>query len=246
MALVWPWSVTEPLNPFRALEYFSHFFEKPWREMFDGVAVAGARDAAQLRAETLPAPGAGSLLAARPRRRRGRARGGDAPRYRRRRGARCSCSSPSPALFPIALAVLMRPAMYNGIRHFVFVAPAFAVLGGLAFVWVVGRALGEVWRRRARPCGARVPVRPLPAGAGNGAAAPLSNTRHFNMIAGGMQSAPTNATCSIIGASPSSRRRQDAARASSADADPGHGRRRGASPYAGRSAPPRSNSGRAS
>src|SRR5271170_4921130 len=40
MALVWPWSVTEPLNPFRAVEYFSHFFEKPWKEMFDGVAVA--------------------------------------------------------------------------------------------------------------------------------------------------------------------------------------------------------------
>ncbi|MGZ3329039.1 MAG: glycosyltransferase family 39 protein, partial [Xanthobacteraceae bacterium] len=36
MALVWPWSVVDPLNPFRAVEYFSHFFEKPWQELFDG------------------------------------------------------------------------------------------------------------------------------------------------------------------------------------------------------------------
>jgi hypothetical protein len=36
MALVWPWSVVEPLNPVRALVYFSSFFENPWRELFDG------------------------------------------------------------------------------------------------------------------------------------------------------------------------------------------------------------------
>ena len=36
MALVWPWSVIDPLNPFRAIEYFSHFFEKPWEELFGG------------------------------------------------------------------------------------------------------------------------------------------------------------------------------------------------------------------
>src|SRR5438105_212816 len=36
MALVWPWSVSSPLNPLRAVEYFSHFFEKPWQELFDG------------------------------------------------------------------------------------------------------------------------------------------------------------------------------------------------------------------
>ena len=36
MGLVWPWSAVSPLNPFRAVEYFSNFFEKPWRELFDG------------------------------------------------------------------------------------------------------------------------------------------------------------------------------------------------------------------
>ena len=40
MALVWPWSVVDPLNPFRAIEYFSHFFEKPWQELFGGVLIS--------------------------------------------------------------------------------------------------------------------------------------------------------------------------------------------------------------
>ena len=40
MALIWPWSVVDPLNPLRAVAYFSHFFEKPWKEMFAGVPVA--------------------------------------------------------------------------------------------------------------------------------------------------------------------------------------------------------------
>src|SRR5882757_3494873 len=36
MGLVWPWAIIDPLNPFRALGYFSHFFEQPWHELFGG------------------------------------------------------------------------------------------------------------------------------------------------------------------------------------------------------------------
>src|SRR6201985_866375 len=36
MGLIWPWSIIEPGNPFHALTYFSHFFEKPWKEMLEG------------------------------------------------------------------------------------------------------------------------------------------------------------------------------------------------------------------
>ncbi len=36
MGLAWPWAVLEPLNPLRGVAYFSHFFERPWKEMFDG------------------------------------------------------------------------------------------------------------------------------------------------------------------------------------------------------------------
>src|SRR3569833_2720599 len=39
MALLWPWSVANPLNPLQAIEVFSHFFEKPWRELFDGMLI---------------------------------------------------------------------------------------------------------------------------------------------------------------------------------------------------------------
>ena len=41
------------------------------------------------------------------------------------------------ALLPLAITVALRPAMYNGIRHFVFVLPPLAVLGGLAGAWLV-------------------------------------------------------------------------------------------------------------
>src|SRR2546423_1907291 len=40
MGLIWPWSIMEPENPLLALTYFSHFFEKPWKEMFDGALVS--------------------------------------------------------------------------------------------------------------------------------------------------------------------------------------------------------------
>jgi hypothetical protein len=43
------------------------------------------------------------------------------------------------ATLPIAITVLTRPAMYNGIRHFVFVVPPFAALGGLAGAWIFER-----------------------------------------------------------------------------------------------------------
>src|SRR5258706_7708891 len=39
MALIWPWSVVNPLNPLAAIEIFSHFFEKPWRELFHGMLI---------------------------------------------------------------------------------------------------------------------------------------------------------------------------------------------------------------
>ena len=40
------------------------------------------------------------------------------------------------AALPIAIAVAMRPAMYNGVRHFLFVVPPLAVAGGLAGAWL--------------------------------------------------------------------------------------------------------------
>ena len=51
------------------------------------------------------------------------------------------------AVLPIAVTVIARPAMYNGIRHFVFVLPPLAVAGGLA---------GRMDRKLDREHGARL------------------------------------------------------------------------------------------
>ena len=138
MALVWPWSVAEPLNPFRALIYFSTFFENPWRELFGGsltlVPDMPRRYVPQLFALELPeitlALGLGGVV------------GAFAATFDRRLSAPRRAvffMLALAAVFPIALAVATRPAMYNGIRHFVFVAPPIAVVAGLAGAWLIER-----------------------------------------------------------------------------------------------------------
>jgi hypothetical protein len=140
MALVWPWAVLDPLNPFRAVVYFSRFFEKPWRELFDGMLVPvidmPRSYVPTLLALQLPeiflalslAGLAGALLAA--------CRRELAPNRR----VILLLIALAGAL-PIAITVLTRPAMYNGIRHFVFVLPPLGVLGGLAGARLMAIAL---------------------------------------------------------------------------------------------------------
>ncbi len=133
MALVWPWSVVDPLNPFRAVEYFSHFFEKPWQELFDG-RVISVPDMPRSYVPTLFAlklPEIFSVLGF------GGAAGALVAAFRRdvaanRRAVLLLVALA--ALLPLAVTIALRPAMYNGIRHFVFVLPPLAVLGGLAGV----------------------------------------------------------------------------------------------------------------
>jgi hypothetical protein len=138
MAIVWPWSVADPLNLFRAAGYFSHFFEKPWHELFDGALVLVTemprRYLPTLLALKLPeifvalAAGGvlGALIAA--------LRSGLTPA---RRAVLFVITLT--VLLPIAVTVLTRPALYNGIRHFVFVLPPLAVFGGLAGGWLCER-----------------------------------------------------------------------------------------------------------
>ena len=138
MGLIWPWSIMEPGNPFEALTYFSHFFEKPWKEMFDG-AIVSVPDmpwsylptlfALQL-PEVLLVLMAGavfSTFAMLPR--------GDVPARRKTILLMLTLA----ATLPLAIEMVKRPALYNGIRHFVFVIPPMAVLGGVAFAWVMER-----------------------------------------------------------------------------------------------------------
>ena len=139
MGLIWPWSVLSPLNPLRAAAYFSHDFEKPWRELFDGSLIPITQMPRSyvptLVALTLPelmlALGIcgvlGALIAA-------------AWNARSTIGRRAALVSiVLAATLPILLTILVRPYLYNGIRHLLFVVPPFAVLGGLAAAWIAQR-----------------------------------------------------------------------------------------------------------
>jgi Dolichyl-phosphate-mannose-protein mannosyltransferase len=145
MGLVWPWSVTSPLNPFRAVEYFSNFFEQPWRELFDGRLIL-VPDMPRsyvpiLAVLTLPeimlllgfGGAVGALIATM------RGEPGRPGAFSQRRAALFAVVLA--ALLPVLITVATRPPMYNGIRHFVFLAPPFAVLGGLAAAWIARRLL---------------------------------------------------------------------------------------------------------
>jgi hypothetical protein len=138
MGLIWPWSIMRPGNPFEALTYFSHFFEKPWKEMFDG-AIVSVPDmpwsylptlfALQLPEVmlVLTAGAVFSTFAMLPRR--------EVPARRKTILLMLTLA----ATLPLAIAMVKRPALYNGIRHFVFVIPPMAVLGGVAFAWTMER-----------------------------------------------------------------------------------------------------------
>jgi hypothetical protein len=143
MGLIWPWSIIEPGHPFQAATYFSQFFEKPWKEMFDG-AIFSVPDMPwsylpTLFALQLPeillvltAVSIGASIAALPR--------SDVPARRKTILLMLTLA----AVLPIAIAILKRPALYNGIRHFIFVIPPMTVLAGLAF------ARGMNWLKDSR------------------------------------------------------------------------------------------------
>jgi dolichyl-phosphate-mannose-protein mannosyltransferase len=186
MAMVWPWSVTEPLNPLRAAEYFSHFFEKPWNELFDGMVVP-VPEMPRRYVPTLflvKEPEIFLLLGL------GGTAGALVAAFRRdiaptRRAILILLAFA--AIFPIALAVLTRPAMYNGIRHFVFLAPAMAVLGGLAGTWIAER-LWRIWQPATAFAvvvllvGLFLPIKEMVK------LHPYQYT-HFNVISGGIRAA---------------------------------------------------------
>jgi hypothetical protein len=134
MGLIWPWSIMEPDNPFQALTYFSHFFEKPWKEMFDGALVSvpdmpwsylPTLFALQLPEVLLGLSIAGVIgaLVSLPR--------GDVSGRRKTILLMLTLA----ATLPLVIAMVKRPALYNGIRHFIFVIPPMAALAGTAFAW---------------------------------------------------------------------------------------------------------------
>jgi Dolichyl-phosphate-mannose-protein mannosyltransferase len=134
MGLIWPWSIMEPDNPFHALTYFSHFFEKPWKEMFDG-ALVSVPDMPwsylpTLFALQLPEVLLGLSIAAVVGTFMSLSRQ-DVPARRKSILLMLTVA----ATLPLVIAMVKRPALYNGIRHFIFVIPPMTVLAGVAFSW---------------------------------------------------------------------------------------------------------------
>ena len=136
MGLIWPWSIIEVGNPFQALTYFSHFFEKPWKEMFDGALVSvpdmpwsylPTLFALQLPEVLLALSMAGVIgtFVVLPR--------SDVTARRKTILLMLTLA----ATLPVAIAMVKRPALYNGIRHFIFVIPPMTILAGVAFEWVM-------------------------------------------------------------------------------------------------------------
>jgi len=106
----------EPGNPFQALTYFSHFFEKPWKEMFEGalVSVPDMPWSYLRRCSRYNFPNTARLLAA----------GVVALSSRCRiRTSRHVQNHPADADARGDAAAghrdVKRPALYNGIRHFI-------------------------------------------------------------------------------------------------------------------------------
>ncbi len=146
MVLLWPWSALEPLNPIRAVGYFAEFFEKPWKEMFEGSLISvpdmprsylPVLFSVKL-PEILLALAIGGLIGI-------AAASANKSIPVRRRAVLVLVAMA--AVLPLAIAIITRPAMYNGIRHFTFVFPPMAIVAGLAGAWLLDRLAR--WRRPA-------------------------------------------------------------------------------------------------
>ena len=186
MGLIWPWSIMEPGNPFHALSYFSHFFEKPWKEMFDG-ALVSVPDMPWSYLPTLFALQLPEVLL-------GLAIAGVVGTFmslsRKNVPARRKTillMLTLAATLPLVVAMVKRPALYNGIRHFIFVIPPMTVLAGVAFAWLMNwlREHHRSWQPAAvavfafgllLPLGEMIRLHPY-------------QYTHFNHIAGTVRSA---------------------------------------------------------
>ena len=186
MGLIWPWSIIKPGNPFQALGYFSHFFEKPWKEMFDG-ALVSVPDMPwsylpTLFALQLPeillvlsiAGVCGTLVAL--------SRSDVGPRRKT-----IFLMLTLAAMLPLVIAMVKHPAFYNGIRHFVFVIPPMTVLAGNAFGVIVSR-LGET-RRSWQPAAVAIFLFGLSLPLGEMIRLHPYQYTHFNHIAGTVRGA---------------------------------------------------------
>jgi hypothetical protein len=144
MALLWPWSVFSPLNPLEALRAFSNIPFRLQTLYFGELVYASdppplylpAYLAIKLPEATVVGFGLGAALAlgwlvlSR--------RGGWA-------AARPWLLTAMVATLPILLFMVVRPTIYNGIRHFLFVVPPMTVIAAASIdrAWSLAEGLGR-------------------------------------------------------------------------------------------------------
>jgi hypothetical protein len=189
MGLLWPWSVLEPLNPVRAVAYFGHFFEKPWKEMYEGALISvpdmPASYVPRLLALKLPVvaivlglSGIAGTLAVLPRSR--------LPAWRRAGLLLIACA----VVIPVVYAMISRPALYNGLRHFTFILPPLAAIGGIAaaaiYAWLARRS------RAALALAVALFAIGVSATATDMVRLHPYQYAHFNRLAGGVRGADLN------------------------------------------------------
>lgn len=161
MVLPWPWAHASPVsNPIRAMRAAASFpVELP--VLFEGeIYRSGAlprRYAVEFLAITTP-PGllvlafVGLLLCLRR-----------VARGSRGRDRATASMLLAWLLLPLTLAVVLRPNLYDGIRHLLFVLPAVALLAALGGAWLVERAGSGLRRKGALVVVTALILAPLPA-----------------------------------------------------------------------------------
>ena len=191
MALFWPWAVLNPLNPLEALRVVSHF-PIDIQTLFMGEMVRSSDPpalylpvylAVKLPEAVLLGTAAAVVMAG-----AWLARGGWKARY----GFPLVRWVPLAlaAFLPIVLFMLLRPSVYNGIRHFLFVAPPLAVMAGLAFdrLWMRAEGWGH---RPGQAFGAAATVVAVLYAWQLGAMHPNQYV-YYNQFAGGVKGAEGN------------------------------------------------------
>jgi hypothetical protein len=186
MVALWPWSAIDWQNPVSAFMVFSNFLDWPYKELFQGHETFGADMPRYyvplLLSLTLPellvVLGIAGLL------------GATAAAFRRtlpatqRAALLVLVAAP---VIPVMLSVITRPMMFNLVRHYTFATPPLAVLGGLTAVYLLRRLarLGRAPMIAAAVvmlAALALPVREI-------ARLHPYEYAHFNLFAGGFQSA---------------------------------------------------------
>jgi len=148
MAVFWPWAVLNPLNPLEALAAFSRVPLKI-ATLLNGVSVLSSDPPAEYvpmyLAVKLPEVLVGGLAVSLVMGAAACVRLVSQPGQRLR--AVFWVPTVLAAFVPIVVFMLMRPTIYNGIRHFLFVIPPMAVIAAFAAdrLWQIS----EQWGRKA-------------------------------------------------------------------------------------------------